>query len=84
MDFLITLTLAGLAGWLASLLYNNLDLSPVVYFLVGIFGGMAINLIFTLLNLPFLSGYLGNFCFALIGSLFFYGVISILSRLRNA
>lgn len=83
MDFFITIILAGVAGWLASLLYQSLDLSTIVYFFVGIIGGVVVNFIFKVFHIPFLSGYLGEFGFALLGSLLLYGIGTLVSRNRS-
>lgn len=83
MDFFITIILAGVAGWLASLLYQSLDLSTIVYVFVGIIGGVAVSFLVKVLHIPFLEGYLGDFGFALIGSILFYGVVTLVSRTRS-
>ncbi len=84
MDFFITLILAGVAGWLANFLYTNLYLGPVVYFVTGILGGALVNFIFQVFNIPFLTGYMGDFGFALIGSLLIYGIITIFTRSKSS
>lgn len=84
MDFFITIILAGLAGWLANLLYTNLDLRPLLFIFIGIVGGITVSFIFKIFKIPFLTGYLGTFGFALIGSLLVLGIISLISKSRSS
>ncbi|MGY6648731.1 hypothetical protein [Wenyingzhuangia sp. IMCC45574] len=83
MDFIITVLLAGFAGWLANFLFKNMDLGPMVYFFVGIVGGTVISFIFKTFNIPFLGGHLGTFGFALIGSITIYLTITAITFFKK-
>lgn len=83
MDFVITVLLAGLSGWLVNFLFKNSDLAPIVYFFIGLLGGTLVSFIFQSFKIPFLSGHLGTFCFSLIGSILIYSLLEIRSRFKS-
>ncbi|WP_010136159.1 GlsB/YeaQ/YmgE family stress response membrane protein [Ochrovirga pacifica] len=83
MDFFITILLAGLAGWLANLLYTDIELSPIVYFFIGIIGGVVLSSIFKLFDIPFLNGYFGDFVFSFLGALLVFLAINVSARFRK-
>ncbi|MDO6737982.1 hypothetical protein [Wenyingzhuangia sp. 2_MG-2023] len=82
MNFIIAIISAILAGWIASLLFRSikLELGPVVYFFLGLIGGIFTGLIVKIFKIPFINGYLGDFILDVTGAIILLFIFSLIPK----
>ncbi len=80
MSFLYSLLIGAVAGWLAGKLMKGGGFGLLLNIIIGIIGGLVGNWLFSILNINFMDGIVGDILTGAIGAIVILFVASLFKK----